>query len=123
MTDHSDARPSRHDHVIHGTTPSKSNCYRIGDKRLFKTDALRKYEDSFKMQFSGRGKCLDGRFGIRLDVFYPSDRSDLDNSLKVVLDCLQMVEAIKNDRKCLRIEAQKFIDKERPRIEFTLTEK
>ena len=112
---------SSHQYVIHGACPSKSNCYRIGHKGLFKTEALRKYEDSFRSQFAGRGKMITERFELEIDVFYPSDRSDLDNSLKVALDCLQACKAIKNDRKCERIVAQKFIDKERPRIEFTIT--
>lgn len=53
-------------------------------------------------------------------MFYPSQRSDLDNSLKVVLDCLQRVKAIRNDNKCVKIVAEKFLDKEKPRIEFEL---
>ena len=44
----------------------------------------------------------------------------LDNSLKIILDCLQKVNAIKNDNNCIKIVAQKFIDKDRPRIEFKL---
>lgn len=59
---------------------------------------------------------------IEIDVYYPHDRSDLDNSLKVVLDCLQVVGAIENDKHCGRIVANKFLDKLNPRIEFTLTE-
>ena len=46
--------------------------------------------------------------------------SDLDNHAKVVLDCLQKVGAIKNDNKCVKIVAEKFLDKVNPRIEFKL---
>lgn len=92
-------------------------------KGLIKTKALRTYEDNFFIQCNHyRNKNIDGYFEINLDVFYPSQRSDLDNSLKVVMDCLQKVKAIKNDNKCVKIVAQKFLDKLNPRIEFTLTE-
>ena len=109
--------------TILGVCPSKSNCYRIGHKGLFKTDALKKYEDSFYMQCNlYRNKNITGRFEFHIDVYYPSDRADLDNSLKAALDCLQKCKAIENDRKCVKIIAQKFIDKTNPRIEFTIIE-
>ena len=47
---------------------------------------------------------------------------DLDNSLKVVLDCLQQTHTIVNDNKCCKIVAEKFIDKSNPHIEFRLVE-
>lgn len=115
--------------VIHSTPPSKSNSYRIiligsKDKKhgsLTKTEALRKYEDSFYMQCNKyRNANIEGRFKLEISVFYPNDRSDLDGCLKVVLDCLQKVRAFANDNKCAEIVAKKFIDKERPRIEFSL---
>lgn len=46
----------------------------------------------------------------------------LDNSLKTLLDCLQMVSAITDDKLCFQIEAEKKIDKYHPRIEFALLE-
>lgn len=109
--------------TILGVCPSKSNCYRIGHKGLFKTEALKKYEDAFYMQCNlYRNKNIIGRFEFHIDVYYPSDRSDLDNSLKVCLDCLQKCKAIENDRKCVKIVAQKFVDKNNPRIHFRLVE-
>lgn len=90
---------------------------------MFKTPALSKYEDAFYMQCGKyRNANIEGRFELHIDVYYPSDRSDLDNSLKCVLDCLQHCKAIKNDNKCVKIVAQKFKDEGNPRIEFTITE-
>jgi len=115
--------------IILGNTPSKSNCYKIrvggkGDKAfasLYKTDTLKKYEDSFFMQVGKfRGKMIEEYFEFEIDVYYPSNRSDLDNSLKVVLDCLQTSKVIKNDNKCTQILARKFIDKLNPRIEYKI---
>lgn len=113
--------------VIKGVVPSKSNCYKIitisGHGSLCKTKALKDYEFSFYLQCNEyRNANITGLFEIELDVYYPSNRSDLDGSLKVILDLLQKVNAIQNDNKCVKITARKFIDKENPRIEFILTE-
>lgn len=109
--------------IIHGVCPSKSNCYRIitvkNVNTLGKTSALTKYEKSFYIQCDKyRDANIDGYFEFYMDVFYPNQRSDLDNALKVVLDCLQKVKAIKNDNKCVKLVVRKFLDKEKPRIEF-----
>lgn len=118
--------------IINGKCPSKSNCYRIITQRdrtgkahgsLAKTDALMAYERSFYLQCSQyRNRQIKGLFELYINVFYDSQRPDLDNCLKVVLDCLQSCGAIKNDRNCVKIVAQKYIDKEKPRIEFELKE-
>lgn len=110
--------------TILGQPPSKSNCYRVitikGHGSLGKTPALKKYEESFFMQCSLRGADINTRFELVVDVYYASDRPDLDNALKVILDCLQKCKAIRNDRLCAKIVAQKLIDKINPRIEFEL---
>lgn len=113
--------------VIYGNPPSKSNCYKIitisGRGSLAKTPALKKYEDDFFIQCNHyRNKMITGYFEIHVKVFYPSQRSDLDNSLKCLLDCLQKVKGIKNDNKCVQIVAEKFLDKVNPRVEFYLVE-
>jgi Holliday junction resolvase RusA-like endonuclease len=109
--------------TIRGVCPSKSNCYRIGPKGLFKTKALSDYEKSFYLQCNHyRNQNITGLFEFYVDVYYPANRADLDNSLKVTLDCLQHVKAIRNDNLCTKIVAQKFVDKVNPRIEFELRE-
>ena len=111
--------------VIHGKVPSKSNSYKVitlnGHGSLAKRKTLKDYEKSFYLQCDKyRNKNMDGLFEIRLKVFYENKRPDLDNCLKVVLDCLQECKAIKNDRDCVKVVAEKFIDKMNPRIEFEL---
>ena len=113
--------------TILGQTPSKSNCYRIitlsGHGSLAKTPALKLYEKSFYLQCSFyRNKQIKGLFELNLNVYNSSQRPDLDNSFKIVLDCLQSCNAIENDRNCIKIVAQKFVDKINPRIEFELIE-
>jgi Holliday junction resolvase RusA-like endonuclease len=109
--------------VIHGVCPSKSNCYRVSKfGGLFKTKALTEYEKKFYIQCRNRGKMIVEYFEIEVDVYYPNERADLDNSLKATMDCLQHCKVIKDDRKCVKITARKFLDKVNPRIELTITE-
>lgn len=123
---------SQREQIIFGTIPSKSNCYIIitfkkkgTDKShasLAKTSSLKTYEKSFFIQCNKyRNAQIDEYFQIEVDVYYPNQRSDLDNCLKILLDCLQQVGAVKNDNKCTRIVANKFLDKLNPRIEFTIS--
>lgn len=111
--------------TIKGSVPSKSNCYKIitlyGHGSLAKTKALKEYENAFFMQCGKyRDLNIDGYFEYHCKVYYSSMRSDLDNSLKIQLDCLQKTRTIANDNKCVKIVAEKFIDKDNPRIEFKI---
>ena len=113
--------------VILGQIPSKSNNYRIitinGHSSLAKTDALKAYEKSFYLQCNiYRNKNIKGLFELHLDVYNGSQRPDLDNSFKILMDSLEACKAIENDRNCVKIVAQKFVDKTNPRIEFTIKE-
>lgn len=110
--------------VIVGNVPSKSNCYKIisfnGHASLAKTKAMKEYENSFYIQCKSRNAMINGYFELYLKVFYPTQKSDLDNSLKVILDCLQKTKTIVNDNKCVKIIAEKYLDKINPRIEFEI---
>lgn len=111
--------------IIRGNCPSKSNCYKIvrrgKNTSLAKKEALEDYENNFYIQCDKyRNKNITGYFELHIKVFYPHQRADLDNSLKIVLDCLQKAKAIENDNKCVKIIAEKFLDKSDPRIEFKI---
>ena len=111
--------------IIHGKCPSKSNSYKVitlnGHGNLAKQAILENYEKSFYLQCNQyRNKMINGLFELHLNVFYENQRPDLDNCMKIVLDCLQSCKAIKNDRNCVKIIAEKFIDKTDPRIEFEI---
>ena len=69
-----------------------------------------------------RNANIDKFFSIDLDAYFSSNRKDLDGCFKILLDCLQHCKAIKNDRLCVEIHARKLVDKEKPRVEFTITE-
>lgn len=113
--------------TIIGQTPSKSNSYKIitlsGHGSLAKTTGLKTYENSFYMQVGKyRNLMIEGYFELHLRVYFATMSHDLDNSLKIILDCLQYTKTIKNDNRCVKIVAEKFIDKTNPRIEFRLVE-
>ena len=107
--------------TILGQVPSKSNGYRIGNNRLFKTVQLKEYEVSFEWQIrKHKGQMITEPFEIWIDVYFQSNRSDLDNAAKVILDCLQSTGIIENDRLCSVLVMRKHIDKLDPRIEIEL---
>lgn len=112
--------------TIMGACPSKSNSYKVvrkdGHGSLSKSETLRRYEDSFFLQNSLRGKKISRRFRFTVDVYYASDRPDLDNALKILLDCLQRSGTIANDRLCAEIHARKLVDKTNPRVVFSIEE-
>ena len=115
--------------TIMGNVPSKSNCYKViklgiganAKCSLGKQKHLKDYERSFKLQmFKYKYNLIESEFKFIIDVYYNSRRPDLDNSFKVVLDCLQKCGLVKNDNKCIEIQARKLLDKEKPRIEFSV---
>ena len=117
----------KHEQVIYGSIPSKSNQYTIvkmgGHMSLAKTKAMKEFEDKFYLQCGAyRNRNIQGFFELYVDAYFQSNQPDLDNSLKGLLDCLQGCKAIKNDRNCVKIVANKFIDKKNPRYEFTIVE-
>ena len=117
----------KHEVVIYGSVPSKSNSYKIitigGHASLAKTSTMKEFEKNFYLQCGAyRNRNISGYFELYIDVYFQSNEPDLDNSLKGLRDGLQGCKAIKNDRNCVKIVANKFIDKQNPRIEFTLVE-
>ena len=112
--------------TIKGQVVGKANHYMAvpssgGNKRIIKDEAIRQYERSFMEQCAiYRDKFINCRFKLFVKVYNSSTRFDLDNSLKTILDCLQSVRAIKDDKLCYSIVADKYIDKYNPRIEFAI---
>lgn len=114
--------------VIHGQIVAKANHYqavpgKFGKKRIIKDEVIRAYEHSFIEQCKVyRNRRIATRFRLFVRVWHSSVKFDLDNSLKTLLDCLQMVGAITDDNLCFQIEAEKHLDKYHPRIEFAQLE-
>ena len=114
--------------VIHGQIIAKANHYqavpgKFGQKRIIKDEIIRAYERSFMEQCKVyRNRRISSRFRLFVRVWHSSERFGLDNSLKTLLDCLQMAGVITDDKLSNHNEAEKHLDKYHPRIEFALLE-
>lgn len=113
--------------VITGQIVAKANNYQAvpdkatGGRRIIKNSRVRTYERNFIKQCRVyAGRMINRPFELIVTVYYLHNNFDLDNSLKTLLDCLQLAGAITNDNLCKRIEATKRIDPYRPRVEFSL---
>lgn len=112
--------------TIFGQVIGKANNYIIGNSAshgstIIKNDKIRRYERLFSEQcIIYRGALIKCEFGLYLRVYDVSFRYDLDNSIKTILDCLQYSEVIVDDNLCVGINASKFIDKYKPRIEYAI---
>ena len=110
--------------TIYGQVVSKANNYEIGNDKhgqryIIKSEAMRAYERSFMEQCRiYKDRLINCHFTLYVAVYESSVRYDLDNALKTLLDCLQMVKAITDDNLCRKIVAEKRIDKYRPRMVF-----
>lgn len=108
---------------IAGDVPSKSNSYsttRTGG--FYKKKELKDYEKSFLVQYRSLRHTMhvDGEFHAAFRVYYRERRKDLDNSFKIIFDCLQSSGIITNDRLCMTIHAEKMVDRMNPRVEIAL---
>lgn len=112
--------------IIYGQVVSKANNYEVGNNKhggryIIKSEAIRAYERSFIEQCQiYKDRLINCHFTLYVAVYESSVRYDIDNALKTILDCLQMVKAITDDNLCRKIVAEKHIDKNNPRIVFTI---
>jgi len=107
---------------IFGNVPSKSNSYRVSGKRLVKTAECRLFETKFSVFMNNMYKGLnyDGIFELRIAVYFRTYKSDVDGCAKILLDCLEKYDVIKNDQKCIRITITKHVEKKNPRVEMAM---
>ena len=124
--------------IIFGEPCSKANSRKLVPNkktgRIFsiKSDAGRKYVDSFLLQINNKrkifGLCsgipkkpIDCKVILFCVIYYATERKDLDESL--VMDCLEKSGIIKNDRLIRQKHVYHFIDKFNPRSEIELFER
>lgn len=112
--------------IVFGKVPSKSNSYKIikkgGFSSLAKTKNLIEYEKQFFAQVPAdyRGHSLDVPMSIKAAIYWETLRQDLDNSAKILLDCLQQSKVIKNDNLVYELHLSKHMDKAHPRAEISI---
>lgn len=111
--------------VIYGQIIGKANHYTVGcaggTRHIMKDTAIRAYERNFLKQCKlYKNRMIDCQFTLHVQCFMESARFDLDNSLKTLLDCLQYARAITNDNLCRAIRAEKYVDRQHPRVVFRI---
>lgn len=114
--------------TILGQVVSKANNYQVAGssskpRHIVKSSQMRLYERRFREQCTiYKGRDIDRHFTLFVAVYESSVRYDLDNAVKTILDCLQQVRAIRNDNLCMKIVAEKHLDRLNPRIVFAIQE-
>ena len=110
--------------TIFGQLPSLKNSRRImrrgktGLMVIKSADALR-YEQAFIMAIPQKMRVgYDGPVSVKVRVWYQSRRSDL--STELLFDLLQKSGIILNDRQIEHVESFKGLDRENPRVHFTI---
>ena len=81
----------KHEQVIYGSVPSKSNCYKIitlgGHGSLAKTQAMKEFEKKFYLQCGAyRNKNIQGFFELYADVYFQSNVPQMFFDLHIRLE-------------------------------------
>ena len=109
--------------IIYGECCSKANSRRLvhfgGKPRFIKSKKALVFERDVQIQAKKISPMLEGALKIEADIYYSSRRPDLDES--IILDALQGIWYA-NDRAFKQKTIRKFLDKENPRCEVTVTE-
>ena len=111
--------------TISGTLPSMKNQRRIVTNRKtgkllsIKSEKAMDYEQVFLSQVPQKARVnYLGDVSLRVRVWYPSRRNDLDVSY--LCDLLAKAEIIGNDRQIRHIDAWGGVSKDDPRVIFSL---
>jgi len=112
--------------TIHGHLPRKSNSRRIvvnrrtGKPMVIKSQDALDYERDFMRQVPGSAKIgMKGELHLTAVIYYRSNRSDLSDEL--FCDLMEKAGIIENDRQFVAKILYKRIDKENPRVVFTVS--
>ena len=113
--------------TILGSLPSLKNQRRIvtnrrtGKPMSIKSAPAMQYAEVFNAQLPGNARInYRGPVSLRCRVWYPSRRNDLD--IEYLKDLLQRFCVLHNDRSVMHQEAWKGLDRDYPRIHFTIYE-
>ena len=98
--------------------PSANTIWRHGAKKVFTSKAYLAWK-GMVASLIPKGH-FPGRVHVAIMVCLPNNRSDLDNRIKPLLDALKK-GLIDDDVQVWGISAEKFIDKENPRVEVEIS--
>ena len=92
---------------------------RTGKPMSIKSQEAIDYETAFLLRCPQSHRIgFSGDVSLKVRVWYPSKRNDLD--IEFLKDLLQKAGIITNDRQIVHQEAWKGLDKENPRVLFSL---
>ncbi len=94
--------------------PSANVNWRSGNGKIYKSDASKHYRSELLVEAHKAGihEPLTGDLVVSVDVYRPQKRGDLDNRLKVLLDCMNDV-VFQDDEQIVEIHARRF---EQPKL-------
>jgi Holliday junction resolvase RusA-like endonuclease len=110
--------------ILKGQIVSKKNNYRFGKGSWYNC----KQRELDALILSLRSQVVDvSVLPIKSDCklilsFWQSFKTDLDNQITTIMDCLQNSGIILNDRQIKKIEASKIKDNINPRVEIEIVE-
>lgn len=108
--------------IILPVPPSVNRRYVVSKSgSIMLTEETRVYMEHVKaICISQDLQALEGDLVVTIDVFAPNKRTDVDNYLKAPLDALQGY-AYGNDNQVKRIVVTRYVDKQNPRLEVSVT--
>lgn len=100
--------------------PTVNHMYRRARGHLALTPEALAFRHAVRMIAMVQGVTpITGPVAVFIDVYRPRRRGDLDNILKATLDALNGI-AYRDDEQVTEIHAQRYDDKESPRIEVSV---
>ena len=99
-----------------------NHAYATSGGRWYKTAKAKEWEDEagWIVKKVWKRKPIQGEVSVSMQLFLKRDR-DIDGSIKSILDLFQRMGVYENDRQVISLTVDKFIDKENPRVEVTLS--
>lgn len=100
--------------------PSANRYWRMFRGRMVPSSDAKAYKTGVKLKLMAAGfRPKPGEVSVRVDIYRPAKRGDLDNCLKVLLDSLSGVVWV-DDSQIYEIVARRFEGKENPRAELRI---
>ena len=102
--------------------PSGNASYRTGRGHFYRSKAAQSYHDTVELLCKAqRVTMMRGPITLEVKWYRARRAGDLDGRLKVLQDALQG-RAYANDSQIVKIIAERFEDKDNPRMQVTITD-
>lgn len=112
--------------LIFGDLPGKANSRRVvsrghsGRPMVIKSADAMAWDKHMRIvaALTWHEAPLEGDLSLTIRVWYSSMRRDLE--IELLKDSLQRAGVLLNDRQIIHVDAYRLLDRERPRVEFSL---